>query len=318
MEGKKLAYTGIAIAVAGLLLILACYFVLLPATAPKQTQDTATSESAVPESSTLNNLTLNLVDYYTQGYKNVSLQGNNLINGSFANRTVFCFTLSGVDSLNTNLEKIEIFQGDKKISCNIEAHQYLNTDDVLVIAACDNKISNENIKIKATCKDPTTNESLVIERDMATEKTEIPYFDEVAIGEILKISDDGYWFRLNNGEDTNTVSKQDSQGAYFEYTRTLNFISFGTDNAIDLKDLNLYTDLDDYELTIDTYQTDVDGNSEIYNQETSTGTKQLVLTFRINDTTINDETTLDVIDKINNSYFNINGQYIYIGNHGEA
>lgn len=313
MEGKKLAYKGIAIAVAGMLIILACFLIVKPAIDKQQPQSETTTESAIPEDSSLNNLNVNLIDYYTQGYKNVSIEGNNLINGSFANRTVFCFSLTGVSDLNKMLEKIELFQGEKKLSCNVEAHQYVNSNDILVIAACDNKIENENINIKITAKDNSTNETAVLNKTLTTEKTEIPIEEKVSPGQILKVSDNGYWIRLNNDEDTNTISKQDSDGAYFEYTRTLNFISFGTNNAVNLKDLNLYTELNDYNLNIDVYQKDIDSNTQIYNQETSTGSKQIVLTFRINDTTINDETTLEIIDKINNSYFMLNGQYIYIG-----
>lgn len=302
---KRNLYKIAAVICAGVLLIGSCVWAKQPLV---KTNIVESIENTVPKESSLNDLKVDLINYYTQGYRNVSLPGKNLINGSFANRTVFIALFKNVQDLNKNLTKVELFQQDKKISANIEAHQY-GINDVFVISVCDNILPNENLHFKITAKDKDKEVSLI--KNIPTEITELSTSNNVVAGSALNLNNNNYWFRLNNEKDTNTISKRDSSGTYYEYTRTIRFISTGLENTLNLDDLNLYTELENYKLSIDIKQQNINDEMEIYKQEPTTTYKEIVLTFKFYED-IDEEKSLDIIDKINKSYFNINNQYLYI------
>ncbi len=302
---KRNLYKIVAVICAGVLLICGFIWAKQPLIETPVVEDL--SENTVPEESNLNNLTVNLINYYTQGYKNVSIPGKNLINGSFANRTVFVSRFKDVQDLNKKLTKIELFQRDKKLSANIEAHQY-RTDDVFVVAVCDNIIPNENLHFKITVKEE--DKEVVLERELPVEATALSVEEDVQAGDVLDLNNSNYWLRLDNGEDKNTISKRDSSGTYYEYTRILRFISTGT-TPLNLDLLNLYSDLEGYKLSIEVKQQNINDEMEMYSQEASTGYKEILLAFKFYED-VDEAKVLDIIDKINNSYFNINNQCLYI------
>lgn len=263
----------------------------------------------IPEGSTLNDVKLSLISTYITPYRNVNLKGNNLIDGSYANRTVFVFTVTGMKDLNKNFKSLNIYNGEDRISCDLLAYQY-NEDEVIVFAACDNNITTTGLTYTITATDPSTGEEQTFEKQI--ENVQVVTKEEVLAGDLLPISEENYWFRTENTTKEDMISKNGSKGPYYEYQRTLNFISFGQENDIDINKLNIVGELGyEYDTEIEVFE-DENGEYVDYKNESTTNAKKISIIFKVYASDMNEQVNESIIANINNSYIEYNGSKIII------
>lgn len=263
----------------------------------------------IPKDSDLNNVKINMIANYVIPYKDTQIKGDNLIDGSYANRTVFAFTITGVKQLNELFQSLNIYENEKEIPCNIVAHQY-NKDEVLVVAVMDNTIDNKNLKVTTTIRDSKTNDNLTISKELSDEK---PILNQnIAVGDLLSVNENSYWYRLKNDNVNDQVSKNGDKGSYFEYTRTLNFLAFGENNIIDINKLKVNSELP-YEYEVNTYVTETKSGEHVeYSGKNITGEKQIIVTFKVYTESMDDSINNRILEYIDKSYIEYNDNKIYI------
>ncbi len=308
---KKILYKILAIIIAIILIGGAVFFLKDDTTTPSSPNQTSEKlvTDEIPKDSDLNNLKINLISNYVVPYRDIELKGDNLIDGSYANRTVFVFTITNVKNLNELFQTLSIYEKEKEKPCNIIAYQY-NKDEVIVVTAIDNTIDIKNLVIAITVRDPKTNDNLTITKELTEDKPILN--NNIAVGDLLSVNEKSYWYRQKNDNINDQVSKNGDKGAYFEYTRTLNFLSFGDNNIIDTNKLKIVSDIP-YDYEVNTYVTETKNGEHVeYSGKNTTGEKQIIVTFKIYTESMNDSINNRILEYIDKSYIEYGKNKIYI------
>ena len=125
-------------------------------------------------------------------------------------------------------------------------------------------------------------------------------------------SDNGFWYRAENTEGSNKVSKNNNKGPYYEYTRTLNFYTFGAENNIDIEQLKINSQIP-YEYDIFISVAEKSGSEYIeYKAENTTGEKKISVVLKIYTNEMDDTINKEIIENIEKSYFEYNGHKIHL------
>lgn len=311
MKKKKILYSLLSILIAFSLILVGVYFVKQNDDLPSnnEVKKPVIKEDVIPEESSLNDVQISLISTYTSPYKNIQIEGNKLIDGSYANRTVFVFAVTGMENLNTCFKSLKIYKDESELPCNMFARQY-NKDEVLVFATCDNVINTENMKFSMVIMDPKIGDKMTFSRELSEHTVITP--EIVTAGDLLQTSETGFWYRLPNGDVNNKVAKNGDNGLYYEYTRALKFYTFGENHDIDVNDLVLSLDIP-YEYDCSITVSEKNKNEFIeYKKENTTSEKQLNISFKIYTDNMDDKINERIIETLDESFFTYKNQKIYI------
>lgn len=303
----KLIVTFLAFAVIG----VAVYIVNMP-TAGSQNESLPSDAPVIVEiekNNNLNKIELGLVSQYTTYYKNALIGNLNLIDGSYANRTVWIFSISNMENLPSLFKELIIYDGEQQLSIDEVAMQY-NEEDVIVIAAADNIIESENFKYAITVVDPKTNEEKTFERK--AKQATLSSADDAYNGMLINVQKDGYWVRKENGEQEDRISKNGDKGPYFEYMRTLNFYSFGKNSTIDENKIDVVID-SDLNFEYDIHISEKEGSENVdYKHEPNIGTKTIIVTIKVYEGSLSDEENRKLISAIDRGYLEYGKSQIHL------
>ena len=125
MKKKKILYSLLSILIAFSLILVGVYFVKQNDDLPSnnEVKKPVIKEDVIPEESSLNDVQISLISTYTSPYKNIQIEGNNLIDGSYANITVFVFAVTGMEDLNTCFKSLKIYKDESELPCTMFARQ---------------------------------------------------------------------------------------------------------------------------------------------------------------------------------------------------
>lgn len=218
-------------------------------------------------------------------------------------KTVIAFWISGIDNISDVFKSLTLYESRKEKKCDITILNK-NKNNIYVIAICDGYVDFGSMFVTLGIKDPKSKNILTLEGTVINETQEI--LKDIAIGDIFYVMDTDCWYRLNNDNLKISEQKQDKNGKYYEYEKTLNFFTFGYYTNIDTSKIKIISDIPyENEINYEIYEIENDEKTS-YKRKNTTGKKQICVTFKVYMDKLDEKVTKD----IENSYISYDDKKI--------
>lgn len=167
-------------------------------------------------------------------YKKVILPGENLIDGSYGNRSIYLLEINGLDEIK-NIE----YKNEKKVF-SFNNRIYKKGENLFVASVCDNIVNPDNKKIKVKIDGIKNNKDIIIEKNLNILKEKNNKNIVKNQEEIYFISDPIVSFKQNTDKSN-----------LFQIKKQYKILSLSDKNSkIEIKDLKLNTkDLKEYKIS---------------------------------------------------------------------
>lgn len=180
------------------------------------------------------NAIVELIYFNAFPYKKVILPGENLINGSYGNRSIYLLEINGIDEIK-NIE----YKNEKKVF-SFNNRIYKKGENLFIASVCDNIINPDNKKIKVKIDGIKNNKDIIIEKNLNILKEKTNKNIVKNQEEIYFISDPIVSFKQNTDKPN-----------LFQIKKQYKILSLSDKNSkIEIKDLKLNTkDLKEYKIS---------------------------------------------------------------------
>lgn len=167
-------------------------------------------------------------------YKKVILQGENLIDGSYGNRSIYLLEINGIDEIK-NIE----YKNEKQVF-SFNNRIYKKGKNLFIASVCDNIINPDNKKIKVKIDGIKNNKDIIIEENLNIPKEKNNKNIVRNQEKIYFISDPIVSFKQNAGKPN-----------LFQIKKQYQILSLSDKNSkIEIKDLKLnIKDLKEYKVS---------------------------------------------------------------------
>lgn len=167
-------------------------------------------------------------------YKKVILPGENLIDGSYGNRSIYLLEINGLDEIK-NIE----YKNEKKVF-SFNNRIYKKGENLFVASVCDNIVNPDNKKIKVKIDGVKNNKDIIIEKNLNILKEKNNKNIVKKQEEIYFISDPIVSFKQNTDKSN-----------LFQIKKQYKILSLSDkNNKIEIKNLKLNTkDLKEYKIS---------------------------------------------------------------------